>query len=64
MASALMISSVLIGQFLIWFIWMDYFKVFVDGHPTSFCNILASYAPLISHLLKHNLLISTVLINV
>ena len=36
MASALMVSSVVIGQFLILFFLMAYFKVCVDGHPTSF----------------------------
>ena len=48
MASDLMVSSVVIGNILIWFFWEDYFKVFVDGHPTSFCSILYSSDPLIS----------------
>ena len=47
MASALLMSSVVIGQFLNWFFWMDYFKVFLDNHPTICYNILDSYAPLI-----------------
>ena len=47
MASALLISSEVIGQFLIWLFWMDYFKVCVDGHPTSCFNIIALSATLI-----------------
>ena len=35
MASALLISLVVIGTFLIWFFWMASFKVCVEGHPTS-----------------------------
>ena len=58
MASALLMSLVVIGQFLIWFFLMASLKVCVDGHPTSCCNILALSAPLISRLL-----LSTVLRN-
>ena len=50
MASALMISSVVIGQFLIWFFWMASFKVCVDGHTTICFNIISSYTPLIYRL--------------
>ena len=50
MASDMLMSSVVIGKFLIYFFWMDSFKVFVDGHPTSFCNIIDSSYPLISRL--------------
>ena len=46
MASALLMSSVVIGKFLIWLFWMASFKVCVDGHP----NILALFVPLISFL--------------
>ena len=60
MASALLMSSVVIGKFLIWLFWMASFKVCVDGHPMSCYNILASSAPLISCLKKHDLLLSTV----
>ena len=34
MASTVLMELVVIGQFLIWFFWMDYFKVCVDGNPT------------------------------
>ena len=64
MASALLMSSVVIVQFLIWFFWMDYLKVCVEGYPTSCCNILALSNPLIYFLWKHDLLLSTVLRNV
>ena len=63
MASALLTSSMVIGKFLIWFFWMDYFKVCVDFHPTSCYNILASSAPLIYCLWKHEFLLLTVLRN-
>ena len=43
---------------------MVYFNIFVYGHPTSCFNILASLAPLVSRLLKHDLVLSTVLRNV
>ena len=63
MASDLLMLLVVIGQFLIWFFWMDSFKVCVDGHPTSCCNILALSAPLIYCLRNHELLLSTLLRN-
>ena len=47
MASTLIMSSVVIRQFLIWFFWMASFKVCVDSHTTSCCNILALSDPLI-----------------
>ena len=50
MASSLVMSLVVIGQFLIWFFWMDSFKVCVDVHPKSCCNILALSASFISRL--------------
>ena len=64
MDSALLMSLVVIGQFMIWFFWMASFKVFVDGHPTSCFNILALSAPLIYCLWRHELLLSAVLSNV
>ena len=64
MASSLVMSLVVIGQFLIWFFWMAYFKVCVDGHPTRCCNILDFSDPLIYRLWKHDLLLSTVFRNV
>ena len=33
-SSSMMIFSIVIGQFLIWFFSMDYFSICVDGHPT------------------------------
>ena len=48
MASALLMPSMVIGQFMIWFFWMASFKVCVDGYPTNCCNIIALSAPLIS----------------
>ena len=48
MASTMLISLVVIGQFLIWFFWVASLKVYVDGHPTSCYNILDLSAPLIS----------------
>ena len=64
MASALLMSLVVIWQFLIWFFCMASFNVCVDGLPTSCGNILALCAPLIYRLWKHDLLLSTVLRNV
>ena len=60
MASALLVSSVVIGNLLIRFFWEDYFKVFVDSHPTSFCSILGYSSPLIYCLWKHELFLSMV----
>ena len=45
MASAMLISSVVIVKLLIWFFLMAYFKVYVDSHRTSFCSILDFYGP-------------------
>ena len=50
MASAMLISLVVIGQFLVWFFLVASLKVCVDGHPTSCYNILALSSPFISHL--------------
>ena len=50
MASTLLMSLVVIGQFIIWLFWMASFKVCVDGHPTSCCNILDFSDPLIYRL--------------
>ena len=50
MAYALLMSSEVIGKFMIWFFWMASFKLCVDSHPTSCCNILVSSATLISRL--------------
>ena len=50
MDSAILIKSVAIVQFMIWFFWMASFKVCVDGHPTSCFNIIALSAPLVSRL--------------
>ena len=48
MASNILMSLVIIGQFMIWLFWMDYLKVCVDGHPKIFCNNLAPSSTLIS----------------
>ena len=64
MASSLLMSLVVIRQFLIWFFWMDYFRVCVDGIPKSCCNIIASSDHFISLMWKHDLLLSMVLRNV
>ena len=50
MAFALLMLSVVIGQFLIWSFWTASIKVCVDGHPTSYCIIITLSAPLIYHL--------------
>ena len=63
MSSVLLMLSAVIGKFLILFFCMASFKVCVDVHHTSCCNILASSAPLISCLWKYDLLLSTVLSN-
>ena len=64
MDSALLMSLVVIEKFLICFFWMTNFKICVDGHPTSCCNILDSSSPLVSSLWNNDLLLSTVLRNV
>ena len=61
MASGLLMSLMVIGQFIIWLFWMDSINFFEDGHPTSFCNIIALSATLISCMLQHDVLLSTVL---
>ena len=61
MDSALLMSSVAIGQFLIWFFSTDSFMVCLDSCTTSSCSILALSAPFISFLRIHDFLISTVL---
>ena len=43
-ASAMLMMSVVIQQFQMWFL---SFKVCVDGYPTSFCSIVALSYPLI-----------------
>ena len=61
MASALLVSFLVIGQFLIWFFWTEYFKVCVYGHTINWWIIIASSDPLFSRLWNRDLLLSTVL---
>ena len=63
MASVMMMPSVVIRHFMIWFFWMDSCKICVDAHPTSCCNIIALSAPLIPCMQNHDLLLYTALRN-
>ena len=60
MASAQLILSMVIDQFIICFLPMASFSDFVDDHPKSCWSILDAFPPLISHLRKYDLLIFTV----
>ena len=60
MSSALMMLSVAIGQFLIWFFWLDSCRVCVDGHSTSFWSIITLSNPFIYCLWKYDLLLYNV----
>ena len=53
MASAQLILSMVIGQFLIWFSPLYSFSDCVDGYPTSFWSIIAASTTLISRLWKY-----------
>ena len=50
MASAQFISSMVIGQFLIWLLPTASFSACIDGHPTSCWSIIAESDPLISRM--------------
>ena len=60
MASDLIILSMLIGQFIIWFFPTASFSACFDVHTTIYWIIIATSDPLISRLWKYYLLISTV----
>ena len=60
MSSDMFMSYMVIEQFLILLVLMDYFSVCIDGHTMICWGILDLYTPLVSSQWKYSLLISTV----